>query len=194
MLFLGEVLLSFAGRIPAILGVVLVLFILVYDAVHKAVTFSPVLMGACRSLVYFIAAATGARGVTGEAVWCGLALGAYVIGLSFLARRESLRGPISYWPVLLMVVPIGLAYVLNTGVFRPPALLLSLILALWVAYCLRRTFWATAPNIGKTVSGLLAGIVFVDWLAVTSTPYQLSIAFVALFVSALIFQRVAPAT
>ena len=194
LLLAGEVLLCCAGKIPGVLGIALALFILLYDAIHKAVTFSPVLMGICRCLVYVIASATGALGVTGEAAWGGLALGAYVIGLSFLARRESLYGPISYWPVLLLVAPVGLTLLLNPGVHRQSALLLSLVLVLWIAYCLRRTFWTSAPNIGKTVSGLLAGIVFVDWLAVTHTPFQLSAAFLVLFVVALGFQRFAPAT
>lgn len=194
LLLAGEALLFFAGKIPAMLGIALTLCILLYDAIHKAVTFSPLLMGLCRCLVYLIAAATGASGVTGEAVWCGLALGAYVMGLSSLARRESLGGDISRWPVALLALPVGLALLLNVGSYRQPALLLSLVLALWVVRCLRPTFWTNDPNVGRTVSGLLAGIVFVDWLAVADAPRGLAVAFVALFAGALLFQRVAPAT
>jgi len=40
------------------------------------------------------------------------------------------------------------------------------VLGLWVLRSLRTYLWAVERQIGRTVSGLLAGIVFVDWLAV----------------------------
>ena len=194
LLIAGEGLLLFAGKVPGILGIALTLCILLYDAIHKLITFSPLLMGVCRFLVYVIAAAIGIGGVTGEVLWCGLALGAYVTGLSFVARGESLRGPLKYWPIALLGIPVGLAILLNTGRYRETALLLSLIFALWVLRCLRPTYWTNAPNPGRTVSGLLAGIVFVDWLAVADAPHRLGLVFIALFISAISFQRFAPAT
>lgn len=191
----GLFLLFFSGTTPGVLGVVLALCIVLYDAIHKLVTFSPVLMGLCRFFVYVIAAATGSFGVTGWAIWCGLALAAYVAGLSFLARRESARGPAQYWPALLLGAPMLLALLMNVGAYREPALWLSLVLAMWVARCLRTTFWTSTVNIGRTVSGLLAGIVFVDWLAVApDSPHKLGFAFLALFVCALLGQRFVPAT
>src|SRR6185436_11404348 len=117
-----------------------------------------------------------------------------VTGLSFVARGESLRGPVRYWPAALLAAPIGLAFLLNAGHFRETAMLLALVYGLWVLRCLRPTFWSMAPNPGRTVSGLLAGIVFVDWLAVTVTPYWMGVTFLLLFGSALGFQRFAPAT
>src|SRR5262245_13317017 len=87
-LALGLICLAWLGPVTGALGVALVLCILLYDAIHKWITFAPVLMGACRLLVYLIAASIGTEGVTGWAVWCGLALMLYVIGLSYLARGE----------------------------------------------------------------------------------------------------------
>jgi hypothetical protein len=63
--------------------------------------------------------------------------------------------------------------------------------------CLRTTFWTGAVNIGRTISGLLAGIVFVDWLAVVPTaqfPQVLNITFLILVGAALLFQRFVLAT
>lgn len=194
-LALGEGCLLWLGPVTGGLGLGLALCIILYDAVHKLITFSPVLMGACRFLVYLLAAVTGVNGITGRAIWCGLALGAYVTGLSFLARRESARGPPSHWPLLLLIAPILLALLMNVGAYRQPALLVSLVLALWVVRCLRTIFWTSAVNVGRTVSGLLAGIVFMDWLAVApESPQQMGVLFLFLFLAALLFQRFAPAT
>lgn len=194
LLLLGNALLFAINLTAGALGAVLALNILLYDAVHKAVPLSPLLMGACRLWVYVIAAAAGARGVNGWAVWCGLALALYVVGLSFVARVESTRGPVKYWPLLLLAAPIGLAFLMNTGAYREPALLLSLMLTFWLLRSLRPLLWSSPPNIGRTVSGLLAGIVFVDWIAVAHTPREWSLVFLGLFFAALLGQRYVPAT
>jgi hypothetical protein len=175
-------------------GVLLVGSIVLYDAVHKLVTFAPVLMGLCRFWVYPLAAGA-AEGVTGHAVWCGLALACYVTGLSFLARRERLAGPIPLWPATLLAAPVVLALLMNAGLQRESALWLSLVLGLWVLRCLRATFGSPQPNLPLTVSGLLAGIVLVDWLAVgPEAPRALSLVFLGLFAGAWLAQRLVPAT
>ncbi len=190
---LGLACLFWIGNVTGFLGVALVFCILLYDAIHKLVAFSPLLMGACRFFVYPVAASVGGM-VTGWAVWCGLALALYVIGLSFIARRESTRGPIQYWPLVFLCAPIVLAFVMNTGVYRESAATLSLVLGLWLLQSLRTYLWAVDRQIGRTVSGLLAGIVFVDWLAVADMPRLLGLIFVTLFGLAIFFQRFVPAT
>ncbi len=193
---LGAGLLCFIwlGRAPGILALLLVACILIYDAVHKMITLSPVIMAACRFFLYLVAASTGANGVTGWPIWCGLALAAYIIGLSNLARKESTPGPLQYWPCLLLAMPILLALVMNANGYRRPALLLSCVLALWVVRCLRYTLGGLERNIGRTVSGLLAGIVWVDLLAVADCPQLFALLFIILFLSALVSQRFVPAT
>src|SRR5687767_12210289 len=98
---LGLVLIYFFKTTTFTLAVALVFSILLYDAVHKAVAFSPVIMAACRFLLFVMAASVGSNGVTGLAVWTASALFCYIVGLSFVARSESNRGPIRYWPCLL---------------------------------------------------------------------------------------------
>jgi 4-hydroxybenzoate polyprenyltransferase len=193
-LLLGETGLCCAGIKTGVLGLVLITCILVYDATHKLLTISPILMGVCRFLVYLVAAATGSDGVTGWAIWCGLALAAYVTGLSFLARGESTRGPVAYWPLILLSVPIVLALLMNASDFREPALLLSTILGLWIVRCLRPAFWTKERNLRITVSGLLAGIVLLDMLAVADAPHSFSLIFLILFGAALFLQRAVRAT
>jgi hypothetical protein len=74
----------------------------------------------------------------------------------------------------------------------------SIVMGGWVIWCLTHTFAGRKPRIGKTVSGLLAGIVLVDLLAVVGgladgAP-QLAGVFALLFVLALFFQKFIPAT
>jgi 4-hydroxybenzoate polyprenyltransferase len=193
-LAIGMTCLFLLGMQTGLLGLALVLSILIYDAIHKLISFSPVVMAVCRFLVYIVAASAGNNGVNGWAIWCGLALGTYVAGLSFLARGESVRGPIARWPLVFLAAPILLALLMNTGEFRPSALLLSAVLALWTVRCLRPLLWSADLQIGRAVSGLLAGIIFVDWLAVADMPRGLSFVFLLLFGAALLFQRFVPAT
>jgi hypothetical protein len=194
-LALGVLSLLWLGKLTGGLGLALSLCIVLYDAIHKRVSFGPMLMGMCRFFVYVIAASAACNGVTGWPMWCGLALGLYVIGVSYQARAESTQGALRYWPVLLLGAPIVLALIMNTQSFRQAALLLSIVFGLWVIICLRYSVWSAERDLGRTVSGLLAGIVFVDWLAVgPDAPRTLSVALIALFVMALGLQRFVPAT
>jgi 4-hydroxybenzoate polyprenyltransferase len=190
----GAGILIFQGITTGILSVILLVSIILYDAIHKMITFSPVLMAACRFLLYLMAASVGLNGVTGWAIWGGLALAAYVIGLSYLARNESTRSAFRYWPCCLLATPVLLALLMNAGESQEAALLLSAILGLWIIRSLRFTFWNSERNIGRTVSGLLAGIALVDLLALADSTREQSLVFFLLFIAALLFQRFVPAT
>jgi UbiA prenyltransferase family len=198
-LVLGILCLLFLGKIAFVLAIVLAICILIYNAVHKYVTASPWLMGLCRFWVYAIAGTTGTNqfneNAIGNSIWCGFALAFYIVGLSYVAKRESFRGAIPHWPLIFLAAPIFLALVMNANDARKPALFLSLILALWSARCVRTIFFAGEINVGRIVSGLLAGIIFVDWLAVAPhCPIWLSATFLILFGAAQLLQRFVPAT
>ncbi|MDB6121134.1 MAG: UbiA prenyltransferase [Pedosphaera sp.] len=190
----GAIYLILLGRTTGILAVMLVICILAYDAVHKLITVSPVLMASCRFFLYLVAASVGFNGVTGWSVWCGLALAGYIVGLSYIARKESTRGALKYWPCLCLAFPIILSLIMNVDGYQRPALLLCVLLGLWIIRCLRYTFWNPERNIGRTVSGLLAGIVWVDLLAVADCSRGFAAIFIGLFLAALLFQRFVPAT
>ena len=191
---LGALCLTALSKTTGELTVMLLLCIIIYDAAHKAVTASPWLIGLCRFWVYVIAGSTGALGVNGGPIWCGVALALYVAGLGRLAQQESSRGRVPYWPLALVASPIVFATLMNSGGYRVPAAWLSLVLALWIALCVRTIFQAGTGNVAHIVSGLLAGIVFVDWLAVAPLcPNGLSFVFLILFGTTLGLQRFAPA-
>lgn len=195
LLAAGILLLLFCGKIAAVAAIILALFILLYDATHKLITASPWLMGACRFWVYVIAGAAGANGLTGWPIFCGAALALYVVGLSYVARRESYRAPIPYWALLSLAAPIVLAMAMNSGGFRLRAVWIALVLGLWLARCARPVFLGGDVNVGRLVSNLLAGIVFVDWLAVApQCPRWLGIVFIALFGLTKWLQKFVPAT
>jgi len=194
-LALGASSLIAIGTTTGLLAIVLLVCIVLYDATHKVITASPWLMGACRFWVYVIAGSTAGGGVSGWPIWCGVALALYVAGLSHMARVESSRALIPRWPLALLAAPVGMAMLMDTGENREPAIWLSLILVLWIVRCVRPVFQGGAVNVGRIASGLLAGIVFVDWLAVApECPRGLSAVFLILFGATLALQRFVPAT
>jgi 4-hydroxybenzoate polyprenyltransferase len=193
-LLLGVTLAYFFSTSVFTLAVMLLLSVLLYDAIHKAIAFSPVIMASCRLFLFLMAATVGRNALVGLGVWTALALACYIMGLSYVARRESVRGTINYWPCLFLAAPIFLAWLVNAGEFQKQSLLLSVILLVWVLRCLSHTFLAAEKNIGRTVSGLLAGIVLVDLLASTGSPPGWLLVFALLFGLALLFQRYIPAT
>lgn len=176
------------------MGLALTGCIVLYDAIHKRVSFAPVLMGLCRFVLYLAAISSAVKGWSIQGLSCSVAIFAYIIGLSYVARRESIPGPLRYWPVLLLAVPVVVALVFNATTRLESALLLSAIFALWTVKSLRYTLWTEHREIGRTVSGLLAGIVLVDWLAAANAPREFGAVFIGLFLAALLFQRFVPAT
>ena len=193
---LGALCLTAVGKTTGLLTLVLLLCIVIYDATHKVVTASPWLMGVCRFWVYVIAGSAGAAGVNGGPIWCGVALALYVAGLGCVARQESSRKPVPCWPLALLAAPVVLAAMMDPGEYRLPGVCLSLVLVLWAAHCTRTIFQPGEVNVARIVSRLLAGIVFVDWLAVAPLiPHSLSTAvFLPLFGATLWLQRFIPAT
>lgn len=181
------------GFATALLAILLGACIVLYDAVHKLVTLSPVLMALCRVFLYLVAASAGVTGVTGLALWSAIALGFYVVGLSYLARKESAGVIVQRWPQLLLMVPVPLALLVNDGPYRQPALLSAAIFGLWTVRSLRAA-WFEPRNVSRAVSGLLAGIIWVDMVAVANEPRVVGAVFIGLFLLAILFQRFVPAT
>lgn len=191
----GWLSLLFLGWWPALLGVLLVGAILLYDAVHKWVAFAPVLMAGCRVLLYWVAAASAVEGITGLALWSSFALGSYVTGLSLYAAHERSKRRVPYWPAALLAVPLLLAWVANSGPYGPRALLCGLVLLVWIARSLHTAMRAASPNLPAAIGTLLAGIVLVDLLAVVGGDnLWVSIGFLSLFGATLVAQRFVPAT
>jgi 4-hydroxybenzoate polyprenyltransferase len=194
LLALGAAGLASAGITAAVLTVLLTACILLYNLIHEWAEASPVLLGACRFFLYLVSAALARDGVTGSALWCGLALACYVMGLSWLARKETARGPAPYWPAALLAVPLALAGLMDDGPARQTGNVLSLVLVVWMLWALRHAFWRTEPRVGYAVARLLAGIPLVDLLAVADLVRPQAGLFPVWFALALLLQRYIPAT
>ena len=197
LLVSGAILLATLGKTAGVLTLMLLACILIYNATHRAIMASPWFLGLCRFWVYVIAGSTGVGGVNvraGWPIWCGAALAIYVASVSSVARRGNLRGPNPYWPLPLLAAPVFLAMLINTGEARKDAMLLSFVLVLWIVRCARTVFQPGELNVGRIVSGLMAGIVLVDWLAVApQLSHTLSAAvFLPLFGVTLWLQRFVP--
>ncbi|MEO5916442.1 MAG: UbiA family prenyltransferase [Luteolibacter sp.] len=193
----------------------IVFWIIVYTVWHKRSAWAVVPMGMCRALLPvmgFLALLPKVDSISMvimiSPVACGLF--AYIMGLSLSARYESMAKP----PMRVGVMSRGL--LLMTAVFlalgnrifsldRLASIWGVLPYLVWTGCCLR--FWR--KPVPKLVSGLLAGIPLVDWmvlLPVAATfagnpregAWHLAIVSFAIpplaFVSALLLQRLAPAT
>lgn len=192
----GWLLLAALGTTTAGLAFLLVVAVVVYDFTHKFVPFSPVTMALCRYLLFLVAASVGWNGVVGDAIWSGLVLGLYVVGLSYVARVESTGGMIRWWPLLGLLAPFGLAILMNPPYAwsRPRVIMPALLLAVWSARSLVEMLRPEGGGPKAAVSGLLAGIVFVDILATVPAPWPWGILFLGFFGLALLWQRRVPAT
>jgi UbiA prenyltransferase family protein len=190
---LGWLTILLLGRSGGAFALALLLAIVIYDAIHKRTPWAPVLMAVCRFLLYLMAASMAKEGVSTTVVWRALALSAYVVGVSYVARCESRPGAISRWLLALLSGPIVLAMVLGT-IDQTCTWAVAVLLGAWMAWSLRRGLFRAAGGLSSSVAGLLAGIVLVDWLAAASLGQGRSPVFIGLFLLALILQRVAPAT
>ncbi len=63
-----------------------------------------------------------------------------------------------------------------------------------MVYCLRPGLMPWDGHLGRTTSGLAAGMVLVDWLAVVDVPRELSLVFLGFFGATLLLDRLAPTT
>jgi hypothetical protein len=186
--------------------------IVLYDLVHKQTRFAPLLMGACRFLLYLAAASASGEAAQPNLLWRAAALAAYIIGLSFLARVESTGAGRLRWTVILLFAPVFVALIVP-GARTSIMLSFAAIQVAWTFWCLSlvrvsspaQTGHVTPPtsslkstllnlrsSIPRGVAGLLAGIVVVDCLA--AAGHGLVPMYLALFVLALWLQRAAPAT
>ena len=108
--FAGGAVLVAAGMLslPAeptmLLGAALAAAIVFYDFRHKANALAPLVMGACRGLVYLIAGAA-AGGVSTAVIVGGMLMTTYVVALTVVARQA---GANARWLVPLLIAGISI--------------------------------------------------------------------------------------
>jgi 4-hydroxybenzoate polyprenyltransferase len=191
---LGLGLLVPLGRVAACAALLLVACIVLYDLRHKTIAWAPVLMGFCRLLLYPLAASAVGGTVSAHVMIAATALGAYVAGITYLARGESRPGKPARWALVLLVTPLALAMAFDFPRLTLLPLIGMLLFLSWMLWLLIPLLRRINPSIGRVVAGLLAGIVWVDVLAVAPLLGASTAGFLVLFGLALLLQRVIPAT
>lgn len=210
-LVLGLLQLGMLGWPALIYGFLTSSAIIGYNACHKSTAWSAMLMGLCRMLLYPLAASQTSGGMSGIAAWGAVVLWCYVTGLTLMARHESFeaspvhaaaggskpaaatRGSEAYLLTILLLLPVGLAFLVNNDVFIWRAVFYGSLFVFWLIYSLARVAPGGGPLLRHAIPALLAGMVWVDLLAVAPDPLW-ALVFALLFVAARVLQKVAPAT
>lgn len=196
LLLAGATLATGFGAIPRITAF-LVAAIVFYDLYHKQWEGSVLIMGACRALLYLMAASAVSANL--DPVFIpALALGGYVVGITLAARLEHQKGPLPPFSAMLAFGCLYLpALVSVRGFAGGHASMAQLILlgafALLVAYA-TQTMRKGGPAIGKSVGLLLAAIPLVDALTIAHLSAPLAFAFLALVPVLRLWQRWVAAT
>jgi len=148
---------------PAILsGLALGGLIVFYDARHKGNPWSPLLMGLCRVLVY-ATAAFAVAGHLGVPVLAGAAvLLSYLIGLTYVAKQETLAELRNLWPLLFLGAPFLYGFPALADGRVGAALYLGLLA--WVGYAVSLLVRPGRVNIPRAVVSFIAGISLLDGL------------------------------
>ena len=164
-------------------GLVLIGCIVAYDLWHKSNPLSPLVMAACRLLVYVIAFAAFAWPPTPMLLVAGSLLVVHVVGLTAIARSEVQPKLVGYWPAALLGLP---PLVFMTQVPIP-----AVLEAAWVGYSIRCVYRPTGRRIGVAIAQLIAGISLIDALVLVAAgapPLTVAVALCA-FGLTLLLQR-----
>lgn len=141
--------------------------ITLYNAWHKGNTLGPVIMGACRLLVY-ITAGLSFTSTPDSLLYLGASISlCYLIGLTYTAKQESLGEVRNMWPLLFLLTPIvfGL-YGLSADnlVFLP-----LLLLVAWLLVVMRYLRRRGPGDIPRAVVSMIAGISLMDAVFIATT-------------------------
>lgn len=190
---IGFLLPSGTGFWPMLSGVVLCGVILWYDLDHKTNPFSPLIMGACRMMVYVTAACAVLMPPSMEVFWGGLVLVSWLIGLTYIAKQETIDHVANLWPLVFLGFPLfyTFPYLLEGGLAS--MVWIGLLSVAFVAFFLARRH--RPGDIGRAVLTLIAGISLLDALFVVrfGDPSAALLA-VSAFAVTLFLQRFVPGT
>ena len=185
----GIVLLGSISLQAGIAGLTLAAAITFYDWNHKQNPLSPVVMGFCRVLIY-VGAALCYTQTFPERLWIGAILMlCYLIGLTYVAKQESLARVENLWPLAFLAAPAvyGAWLVMERG---------PVVAFFWLAFCA----WALVAlwflrrrrrgDIPRAVVSLIAGISLLDALLIAAYgPLPLAVLALAGFGATLALQR-----
>ena len=150
--------------LPVASGVALAAVITYYDVVHKRDPLSPLVMGLCRVLTYVIAAVAVAGALPGRVVAAALVLLSYLIGLTYVAKQETLAEYRNLWPLTFLFAPF--AYAAPFVARGPAAAVIYVGFLAWVLYAISFLVRRGHVNIPRAVISFIAGISLLDALLI----------------------------
>lgn len=210
----GIAILSYYGTWAIVCGCALAATILLYNVWHKGNPLSPLIMGLCRALVYFVAAASAMMVELNTAVeppqtstvllnttvvLAALAIWAHVVGLTYAAKQESLNRLGSLWPLLILALPVLLYGSRSVTTWADGGLALLMLLALIVADVIAVRLLITrhlAGSVPRAVAQLIAATSLLDALVIAMAGGGVAVVAFCLcaFVLTRVLQRVIPGT
>jgi UbiA prenyltransferase family len=173
---------------PVMGGLGLGAAIVLYNRRHKDNPLSPVLMGICRVLVYVTAGLAVVPDLP-TPLWIGAALLlCYLIGLTYVAKQETLGEVRNLWPLLFLGAP--LVYALAGALRSPTAAALAATFVLWVGVALWFLRRRRPGDVPRAVVSLIAGIALLDAVLIAGAG-EFSVAWLAVvgFLLTLALQR-----
>ena len=191
--WLGLLLDAGTGLWPALSGLALGAAIVFYDWHHKNNPLSPVVMGICRMLVYITAGLCFVVPVPAGLLLSAGVLLCYLIGLTYIAKQETLGRVENLWPLIFLAVP--LVYGASLAIERLIVLPIWLAFAGWMGFALWFLRRRGPGDIPRAVVSLLAGICLLDALLIGGAG-QIGLAGLAIvgFLLTVALQRFVPAT
>jgi len=158
-----------------------------YSWRHKGNPLSPLAMGACRLLAYVAAGLAATAAMPGPLLAAAGVSLCYLIGLTYVAKREMLGRIGNLWPLLFLAAPLAYGLLLAN---KATGQLVLLALAGWIGVALWLLRRRRPGDIPRAVVSLIAGISLVDalFLAVAGWPGAV-VAALACFAATLTLQR-----
>lgn len=199
LLALGLLGLMLCGAAALLAGMLLAATIVVYDIWHKGNPCSPLVMGACRALVYLTAAAVA--GGLPALMQLGLPLAAaavlaHIAGLSYAAKQEALDRVERYWPLALLALPLLLYMPAGPAAAAWPLLLPLAALALADMAALRLLVRRQAGDVPQAVAQLIAATALLDAAVIATAGGGTGAVLLCLtaYAATRLLQRVIPGT
>ena len=185
--------LSSTGWRPVAAGAALGGTIVLYDAWHKSNPLSPLIMGACRMLVYVTAAYCLTTELSAPVIVGAVVVLCFLIGLTYVAKQENLGQVANQWPLAFLAAPVAIG--VHAGLSSPLVLLFTLLLVALIGAALFFVRRSGPGDIPRAVLSLIAGISLVDavLMARADHPELAGVAVVG-FVLTLALQRFVPGT
>ena len=186
---------------PLFLGL-LVLFILLYNWLHKKWAGSVLIMGLCRAMVYLgaasaVVAQTSQISVSPAAVLVSIGVMLYIAGITLAARSEHLESPAGpgFLPRILLTLPV--LFPLLGSRTQPHSLtatglVVAGVLGIWAWIVITRAAFRKKLPLGIAYS--IAGIALFDAAVVAFADWRAAVFAMGCFLITLLGQKRIPAT